>query len=133
MKPSVLKSITMLNNDTVEVVFRDDMVFDVEGIQAAYKEYDEFTGGKRLKRLVIAGKKSEMSKEARKFGESENERRKSNCIAEAMVVYTFVQKMCTNFYLKYMHEIYPAKSFTDIEEAREWLNNFSEGPIRVRK
>jgi hypothetical protein len=131
MKSKILKSISMIHEDIVEIIFHDDMVFSMEDMKTAYEEYDEFTGGKRLKRLVVVGKHSAMSKEVRKYGEAENERRKDNCIAEAMVVHNFVQKMCTNFYLKYIRDIYPARSFTDIEEAKQWLMNFREEAIQV--
>ncbi len=116
----------MLNEDTIEILFHDDIQIKLEDMQKAYLEFDEFMAGRRLKRLIVPGRNMEMTKEARKYGEMENEKRKANCVAEAMVVFTFVQKMCTNFYLKYVRDIYPAKSFTDIEEAREWLINYKE-------
>lgn len=116
----------MLDENTVEIVFQDNILIDLEGMKEAYKEYGVFTGNKRLKRLVVAGRHTDLTKEARKYGEKENERRKDTCVAEAMVVYTFVQKMIANFYLKYIKDLYPTKSFTDIEQAREWLLNFRE-------
>ena len=123
----------MLNEDTMEVVFEDNVLIDLESMKAAYIEFDRLANGRRLKRLVVSGKKMDITKEARKFGERENEKRKDKCIAEAMVVYTFVQKMITNFYLKYIKDLYPTRSFTDIDEAKEWLLNYKEDPSRVRK
>ncbi len=120
----VLKSIKMLDDQTVEIVFLDDIIFDLAGIQSSYKETEAFTGGRKLKRLVISGKKTDITREARQFGLQENERLKDNVIAEALVVHSFTQKMITNFYLKYIQKSYPAKSFTDIDKAKEWLNGF---------
>jgi hypothetical protein len=134
MKAKILKSVGMLNEDTLEIVFEDNMLIDLEGIKEAYIEFDKFFAkNRRLKRLVVMGKNTEITKEARKYGEIENEKRKSTCIAEAMVVFTFVQKMVTNFYLKYIKDLYPTRSFTDINEAREWLLNYEESPKRSQK
>jgi hypothetical protein len=133
MRSKILKSMRMLNEDTVEIIFEDRAQIELEDMMAAYVEFDEFMGGRRLKRLIVPGKDMQMTKAARKYGEMENERRSGNCIAEAMVVFTFVQKMCTNFYLKYVRDIYPAKSFTDMEEAKAWLWDFKEETIRARK
>lgn len=120
----VLKSISMLDDQTLEIVFKDDITFDLEAIQSCYKETEAYTGGKKLKRLVISGKKTDITKEARQYGLKENERLKDLVIAEALVVHSFTQKMITNIYLKYIQKSYPAKSFTDIDKAKEWLNTF---------
>jgi len=120
----VLKSISMLDEHTVEIVFKDDITFDLEGIKMSYSETKAFTEGRKLKRLVISGKKTDITREARQYGLKENERLKDQVIAEALVVHSFTQKMITNFYLKYIQKSYPAKSFTDIAKAKEWLNGF---------
>jgi hypothetical protein len=120
----VLKSISMLDDQTVEIVFKDDITFDLESIQSCYKETEAFTGGRKLKRLVISGKKTDITKEARQYGLQENERLKDTVTAEALVVHSFTQKMITNFYLKYIQKSFPARSFTDIDKAKEWLNTF---------
>jgi hypothetical protein len=116
----------MVHGDTLEIIFKDDILIDLEGIKEAYTEFDTFfVEKKRLKRLVVIGKNTEITKDARKYGQAENKKRKSTCIAEAMVVHNFVQKVLTNFYLKYIEDLYPTKSFTDIDEARAWLYNFT--------
>lgn len=120
----VLKSISMLDDHTVVIEFRDDITFDLEGIQSSYRETEAFTGGKKLKRLVLCGRKTDITKEARQYGLKENERLKDSVIAEALVVHSFTQKMITNIYLKYIQKSYPARSFTDIDKAKEWLSTF---------
>ncbi|MFM6984550.1 MAG: hypothetical protein ACKOXF_10490 [Chitinophagaceae bacterium] len=120
----VLKSISMLDDQTVVIEFRDDITFDLEGIQSSYRETEAYTGGKKLKRLVLCGRKTDITKEARQYGLKENERLKDSVIAEALVVHSFTQKMITNIYLKYIQKSYPARSFTDIDKAKEWLNTF---------
>ena len=79
----VLKSIKMLDDQTVEIVFPDDIIFDLEGIQLSYKETLAFTGGKKFKRLVICGKRTDITKEARQYGLQENERLTDTVTAEA--------------------------------------------------
>lgn len=120
----VLKSIKMLDDQTVEIMFKDELTFDIEGIKKSYSETKAFTGERKLKRLVISGKHTDITREARQFGLQENEKLKDLVIAEALVVHSFTQKMITNFYLKYIQKSYPAKSFTDIAKAKEWLNSF---------
>jgi hypothetical protein len=114
----------MLDDQTVLIEFKDDITFDLEGIQSSYKETEAYIGGKKLKRLVLCGKKTDITKEARQYGLKENERLKDSVIAEALVVHSFTQKMITNIYLKYIQKSYPAKSFTDIDKAKEWLSTF---------
>jgi hypothetical protein len=126
MNARILKSVNMVHGDTLEIIFKDDILIDLEGIKEAYTEFDTFfVEKKRLKRLVVIGKNTEITKDARKYGQAENKKRKSTCIAEAMVVHNFVQKVLTNFYLKYIEDLYPTKSFTDIDEARAWLYGFT--------
>lgn len=120
---AVLKSVRMLTEDLVEIVFHDEFHFDLEKIKQSYEETAAVTQGKRVKRLVISGKRTQINKEARDYGKSENARLSENVIAEALVVHNFTQKIITNLYLKYIQKSYPAKSFTNIEKAREWLDN----------
>ena len=120
----VQKSIRMISEDIVEIAFDDNIFLDLEKIMQSFAETEAFTNGRRLKRLVISGRNTDITKEARSYGLKENERLKDQVIAEALVVHSFTQKMITNFYLKYINKSYPAKAFTDIEKAKEWLNTF---------
>ncbi|HEY1047015.1 MAG TPA: hypothetical protein VGF79_11290 [Bacteroidia bacterium] len=120
----VQKSIRMISEDILEITFDDNVFLDLEKIIQSFEETEAFTNGRKLKRLVISGKKTDITKEARAYGLKENERLKDQVIAEALVVHSFTQKMITNFYLKYINKSYPAKAFTDVEKAKEWLNTF---------
>ena len=115
----------MLTDDLVEIVFYDDFHFDLEKIKESYKETEKVTGNRKIKRLVICGKHTEIDKAARDYGKKENERLADQVIAEALVVHNFTQKIITNLYLKYIGNSYPAKSFTDVQKAREWLDSFN--------
>ncbi len=121
---TVQKSISMFNENTVKIEFRDDFTFDLEAIKRSYIETEKFTGGRKFKRFVICGKNTDITKEARKYGQEENKRLKDTVIAEALVVNSLTQKMITNFYLKFIADTYPCRSFTDLNEAIEWLEQY---------
>lgn len=126
MDDKVQKSIRLIEGGILEITFPDDIFLDIDKIKKSFQETEAFTGGKRLKRLVISGKRTDITKEARAYGLKENERLKDQVIAEALVVHSFTQKMITNFYLKYINKSYPARAFTDPEEGKKWLSAFDE-------
>lgn len=118
----ILKSLSMLDERTVEIVFQDDVLIELEDIKETYKELHDFTGEKRLKKLVVTGKKTEITKDARLYGHRESLKIKDQVIAEAIVVHLLYQKMIINFYIMFIKDSYPTKFFTDIEKAKEWLS-----------
>lgn len=119
-----LKSLRMIDERTVEIVFVDNETVDVKGVLEIYKLLDEFTAGKRLKKLLIIGKHVEISKEARALIVEENHKRKDNIIAEAVVVNSFAQKLSANFYIMFLRKIYPTHFCISGEEAMEWLKQY---------
>jgi hypothetical protein len=119
----ILKSIKMLNSRTVEIEFEDYAVVEKENIKPIYTLLDEFTSGKRLKKLLVVGEHTEITKEARYMIVHENELRKNNVIAEAIVVHSFAQKLICNFYILLLKKIYPTQFFTDRDKATKWLKD----------
>jgi hypothetical protein len=119
----VLKSLSMLDEKTVQIEFNDEIVIELEDLRAGYKQLSEYTAEKRLKKLIITGKKTEITKEARLFGHNESLKIKDKVIAEAIVVHLLYQKMIINFYIKFIKDSYPTKFFTDVEKAKEWLRS----------
>jgi len=117
----VLKSLRMIDEETVEIHYQDAVDVNEEDMAELLKCLYEFTGGKRLKRLVVCTKKSSLDMKARHLLQNENKDKRDSIIAEAVVVTSLAQKMSTNFYLKFIEEIYPSRFFTDDEKAREWL------------
>ncbi len=116
----------MLNENTVEIVFQDQVTIDLEDIKNTYEELYKFTGEKRLKKLVITGKQTEITKDARSYGHRESVRIKDRVIAEAIVVHQLYQKMLVNFYIIFIKDSYPTKFFTDVEKAKEWLGSIED-------
>lgn len=121
----VLQSIQMLDDSTVEVVFKDNVKIELEDIRETYHMLHEFTGGKRLKKLVVTGKQTEISKEARLFGHEESMRIREKVVAEAIVVHSLYQKMIINFYARFIKDSYPTRFFTDFGKAKNWLHQFN--------
>lgn len=119
----ILKSLSMLDENTVEIVFQDEVIIELEDIKRTYQELNEFTGERRLKKLVITGKKTEITKDARSYGHMESLKIKDRVVAEAIVVHLLYQKMIVNFYIMFIKDSYPTKFFTDVEKAKEWLNS----------
>lgn len=120
-KMGILKSLTMLNEDTIELVFHDNIKIDLDGMREGWIELDNFTQNKPLKKLTIVGRNTDITHEARKFGHTEIKARGKYIKAEAMVVHTLPQKMIANFYFAFVKNMYPVKYFTDVDEAKEWL------------
>ena len=119
-----IKSALMLNESTLEITFQDEVLIDLEAIKLIDAHCDEIVAGRRLKRLVVSGKKTLMTKEARQYGQDKSKSSKDLIIAEAVVVNTLPQKMVANFYFAFIRDFYPAKFFTDINKAKDWLSGF---------
>lgn len=120
----LIKSLSMLDEQTLEVVFHDEVLLDLEAIKIIDKNCDALVDGRKLKRLVISGKNTLITKEARVYGQNKSRELKSLIIAEAVVVNTLPQKMVANFYFAFIKDFYPAKFFTDVNKAKEWLSGY---------
>ncbi|MES2617169.1 MAG: hypothetical protein V4613_04780 [Bacteroidota bacterium] len=123
----VLKSLKMIDEQTVEIVFKDHSIIDVEELKDSYSKLHQFTNGKRIKKLIVSGKFTEITRQAREYGHNESHKIKDKVIAEAMVVHSLGQKMVANFYLRCIKNIYPVKFFTEVQKAKEWLNDQPDG------
>ncbi len=117
----VLKSLRMIDDETVEILYKDAVTVTREDMEELLGHLYYFTDGKRLKRLVVCTRNSSLEMTARHLLQEENKVRKDTIIAEAVVVTSLSQKMMTNFYLKFIQNVFPSKFFTDEQKAREWL------------
>ena len=119
----IVKSLQLIDNQTIKITFEDNIEIDVDAIKNAFEEYDLFTNGKRLKKLFITGYKTLITKEARQYGQQQMKLRKKTVAAEACVVHQLHQKMVVNFYINFIKTDYPIKFFLDEKSAIEWLNS----------
>lgn len=121
---NVLRSIQMLDENTVEVRFNDKVLIDLEDIKITYDQLNNVTQGRRLRKIVVTGKGTQITKEARIFGHEASLKLKDQIIAEAIVVNSLYQKMVINFYSKFIKGLYPSKYFDDFELAKNWLKQY---------
>lgn len=118
----IVKSLLLIDPQTIKITFEDNIEIDVVAIKDAFEEYDLFTHGKRFKKLLITGYKTLITKEARQYGHQQMKQRKNTVAAEAFVVHQLHQKMVVNFYINFIKTDYPIKFFLDEKSAIEWLN-----------
>jgi hypothetical protein len=107
----------------LEVAY-DDVVVKGNSIGKMFDAIDKVSSGERVKKLMIMGEHTEITKEARQLMVQENTRRKNKIIAEAIVVHNFAQKLNANFYMALARHIYPIRFFTDKLQAQLWLENY---------
>ncbi len=111
-------------NNCVLIQYHDMVHIELADIEAILNDIKVFTQGRPLKRLVIIGKNSTITSEARAFLQEGNHRDRKKIIAEAILVTSLTQKMATNFYLRFIKDDFPSKFFTDIHKTKEWLRKF---------
>lgn len=119
--PKVVESLNLIDENTVELRYADHVTVNVDDMRELLDHLYDFTGNKRMKRLIVISKNATLELPARLLLQQENKDRKDSIIAEAVVVHSLTQKMTTNFYLKFIKDIYPSRFFTDYNKALEWL------------
>jgi hypothetical protein len=124
MKNEVVDSMKKIDNSIIEVVFKSDAVIGLEQIKDTFNQLQELTGNKPHKKLIITGKRTEITKDARLFGMEEAKRIGDLVKAEAIVVHSLYQKMVINFYRRFVDSKYPTRFFTDVDKAKEWLDTY---------
>lgn len=117
----ILKSATINDDNIIEIIYQDKTLIDLESAKAIFNEFDRITAGRKVKKLMVMGQATNLTEEARHFIISENNKRKDQILAEAIVVHSFFQKLSANFYILYLRNIYPTHFFTCKETASEWL------------
>jgi len=120
----VVESMKKLNDNTIEVKFKDNAVITLDHIKETYKVLHEMSGSVPHKKLIVTGKQTEITKDARIFGMEEAKRIGDYVLAEAVLVHSLYQKMVINFYRRFIDSKYPTRFFTDVDKAKEWLEKF---------
>jgi hypothetical protein len=119
----VILSIQMLEDNICEIIFKDRVRIELQDMMDAFDLVNSFTNHKPVKKLVITGERTEITKEARLFGHEASLKVKHNVIAEAIIVHSLYQKMVINFYSKFIKDNYPTQFFVDIAKAKDWLKS----------
>lgn len=118
---NLLKYVNITDTNIIEIAYQDKTLIDEVAASRIFDEFDRLTEGKPFKKLMIIGQGTNLTQEARQFIISENNKRKEQIIAEAIVVNSFFQKLSANFYILYLRNIYPTHFFTNKDSAMEWL------------
>ena len=122
---SSTRHIELLANDLIRLSYVDDAEVDLMAAKIDYRLYDEITEGKPFRKLVVSGKYTELTNEAIKFIQMENQKRAHLIIAEAIVARTLAQRLLGNFYYRLQKPNYDIRLFTSEQKALNWLNSFS--------
>ena len=130
---SSTRRIEILENDLVRLSYEDEVDVDLIAAKIDYKLYDEITEGKPFRKLVVSGKYTQLSSEAIKFIQAENQKRAHLIIAEAIVVRTLAQRLLGNFYYRLQKPNYNIRMFTSEEKAMNWLNSFSSSSMDAKE
>lgn len=121
----VVDYIKRIDNSIVIVAFKDNVTIDLDQIKDTYAKLFEITGDDIHKKLIITGKNTQITKEARLYGMNESKRISKKVDAEAIVVHSLYQKMVINFYNRFIENNLLVKSFTDVEKAKDWLESIA--------
>jgi len=117
----VVKKIQFIEEGILEIEFFENCTLDLDNIQHTYSLMKELTGDQKHKKLIITGKHTQITKDARIYGMEEAKRISKYVIAEAIVVHSLYQKMVINFYNQFIKNNIHVKLFTSKEEAYNWL------------
>ncbi len=115
--------------DEDEEIVVGELNFEVQTLQSAIENIDaqdkiRKTLGKEMTRVLIDMRDiKSITREAREY--YANERTCSIQRATALVVKSKVTKVMANFFMGLNKPITPAKMFTDMQEAKQWLHTFS--------
>lgn len=98
--------------------------------------YDDIDRGIKMRKQITAGKPCLLLSDIRKirFGSREARQRMSDkdagegVVAVAIVLSSKIQQMLFNFFATIYKSPAPAKVFSDIESAKEWLQQYKDLP-----
>jgi hypothetical protein len=113
----------MFDGKLVEVIYNDDVSVTEHKVAEIFDLYDQVIGKQRVLKLLVIGKGTTITSEAREQILKQNIIRKEQVVAEAIVVTSKAQMLAANLYIKFIQLVYPTRHFTDREKAMEWLND----------
>jgi hypothetical protein len=109
---------------TIKIQYADNLTIDLAQMKEDFLVYDEFTEGRKLRKLIVAGTHTDISKEARFFAQNENKKRAKLIYCEAFVLHTRHQVFLGNLYTIFAQPNYPTKVFATEAQARLWMKKF---------
>ena len=115
-------SILFREDGIVEVVFKHQLLLEIEDCYQIMDTYKEYLENKKVPILHIIGNYMNVTKESREFGASPEGLKYSS--AEAYVFDSLPHRIIGNFYLKFNKPSVPTKFFKTKPEAEVWLKTF---------
>ena len=107
----------------IRLQLNDRADVEVHDIEEIHKANQKLCEGSKYSLLVIIGKYSTVSPEAREL--SANKELSKNRISLAFVSNSLADKLLVNFFIKFNRPNTPTKLFTDEGEAIRWLKGKS--------
>lgn len=110
----------LLNHNIIRLELKPDQLIEKPDIEELYAHNTALTKGVNYGLLVIAGRSTNVTPEARKFGASEEI--SSKRFGLAFVTNKVSEKLIVNFFIKFNKPPTPTKLFSKETEAMLWLN-----------
>ena len=117
-------SMEFLDVRTIRLQYFDNITIDLAQMREDLVTYHSFTEGRKVRKLIVAGEKTEMTNEARMYAQSISQNRSKLIYCEALVLNTKHQVFLGNLYSLFVQLNYPTKVFSNEEEARTWMKKF---------
>jgi hypothetical protein len=118
---SPLSSLRIVNDRTLEIIYKDQIEVSLSEMESLQKFIHEISSKRALRHLVILGKETSFSDDAKIFIAECNKSGKGKTIAEAVFVPGISQLFSANFYFLFLEETFPFQFFMELERAKEWL------------
>lgn len=126
-------TVERIGNDVIKLTYFDYVEVDLQAAKLDYSHYLTFAQDNPVKNLVVAGKYTQLSTEAMRYIQAQNESRRDKIIAEAIVVHSLAQRMLGNFYFRVLSPKYNVRMFSSEEKAKMWLDSIESKNILTGK
>ena len=115
-----------IGNDIVEILYFDNIEIDLKLAIIDFEIYDKLVGDKRVKKLIVSGHFTSITKEAKIYISEQNKLRENKIIAEAIVTHSIAQEILAKFYFSIANKSYSLKIFSEIRKAKDWLIGYKK-------
>jgi len=117
-----ISEIRLRTDDVLEIKIEEDQSFEKEDMLELIAAAKQLGNGRRLRNLILVGKRTMPSPDAMELSSSEEGSIYKR--ADAFVISSIGQRMVGNFMLKVQKQAVPTRYFTDLDSAEEWLKQF---------
>jgi len=105
------------DDEIVVIKFADQRALDYDDMEEIFGAYARLTNDSPHKVLIISGEQGTASRDGREHAQ----KTVLPCLAEAIVVHSYAQRIISNIYIAFKKCTYPIKLFNEVEEAIDWL------------